>query len=68
LAAIAGLWQGDAQFTYSPRYKEIQAAAKVSQIQQSRAGADQRAAKEKALISLDRLGGIGLFQGLAPTP
>jgi hypothetical protein len=46
----------------------IQAQTKLSKIQQSRARPEQNPAKEKRRISLDSLGGIEAFQGVALTP
>jgi hypothetical protein len=45
-----------------------QAKSKLSQIQQNPAKPGQRKSKEKALISLDSLGGNEPFQRVAPTP
>src|ERR1700683_2450249 len=46
----------------------FQAKTKVSQIRQNPAKPGQKRSKEKAWISLDSLGRIEPFQGLAPTP
>jgi hypothetical protein len=49
-------------------YRLVQINPKLFKIQPSPAVFSQRKSKKKAWISLDSLGGIEPFQGVAPTP